>query len=219
MGLFRYRQCPPRAVAQRFWVQLTWRSWCLPAPGEAGLWLLLLSWMASEPGGDAEPPRTPWGQSHVCWVSSQGLEAGFRIPADVEELLEQMDTHGVPFTGTCQPFQPPCPPKSRSGSELFILCSGWNALTAKLLYKISNGDEKSTFSLSIPFFCFPASRETFQAVSFAQWFPVSCKSWALSLAELWNPSSLLQLNYSHSAGFPQIKHSTLHIIHLGLLLV
>lgn len=43
-------------------------------------------------------------------------------------------------------------PKSRSGSELFILLSGWNALTAKLLLKIRNRDEKSVVSLSVPFF-------------------------------------------------------------------
>lgn len=71
---------PGGCGSERFWIGghlgRIGESICIPAPSVVGLWLLLLSWMASEPRGNAEPPRTPWEQSHVCCVSSDGLESG-----------------------------------------------------------------------------------------------------------------------------------------------
>lgn len=97
------------------------------------------------------------------------LEFLVRLDTNMDGAAGAVDDNGhssgVPFRGTCQPF--PASDIILSGSELFILFSGWNALTAKVLFKIRNGDYKSVLLLSIPLF-FPASREPFQGVSFPQ---------------------------------------------------
>lgn len=51
---------PGGCGSERFWIGghlgRIGESVCIPAPSVVGLWLLLLSWMASEPRGNAEPP-------------------------------------------------------------------------------------------------------------------------------------------------------------------
>lgn len=94
----------------------------------------------------------------MCCGSPEGLQLEFllRLDPSVDPAAGAVggDGHcpGVPFRGTCQPFPASDPPKSRSASELLILFSEWNALTAKLLFKIRNEDYKSMISLSIPGF-------------------------------------------------------------------
>lgn len=169
----------------------------------------------------------------MCCGSPEGLQLEFllRLDPSVDPAAGAVGGNGhcpgVPFRGTCQPLPASDPPKSRSASELLILFSEWNALTAKLLFKIKKRRLQINDFIKHSWF-FPASKEPFQAGSFPQ-CPVNCWAWGgqaehlpLCLAESCEtpvPCSSSTIHPQLARGFPQIKHSTVQIMQLGVLLV